>query len=121
MVRIFSFGGVSGANFNLAVTRGLFLSNIIGNPYLKDINVAQTGAYKTIQLLAGLCAALAAGGLYDFAPFGPGSDSNIITGAIPQGTGSIPYLWSAQDDFPSRMAANLLAGPLQLQAHLHRP
>lgn len=100
MVGIFSFGGVSGANFNPAVTGGLFLSNILGHTGLKDFNVAQAASYKIIQLVAGLCAALFAGGLYGYAPFGLSSASNIVTGAVAQDTAVLTNLTLAVGGFP---------------------
>jgi len=76
MVGIYSFGPVSGANFNPAVSSGLFLSNVLGHKGLADFDFLQTGAYKIVQLLAGLCAALFAGTLYGYELFG-GSASFI--------------------------------------------
>jgi len=96
MVGIFSFGGVSGGNFNPAVTGALFLSNVLGHTGLKDFDVATTSLYKLVQLLAGFCAALAAGGLYGYAPFGLGSASNIALFIDPLvGPSSGPYIDTA--------------------------
>jgi len=76
MVGIYSLGGVSGANFNPAVTVGLFVSNMLGHSGLKDFDVKLTGAYKVIQLVAGLCAAVCAGSVYGYSLFGLPSASN---------------------------------------------
>jgi len=79
MVGIFSLGGVSGANFNPAVTVGLFISNQLGHAGLKDFDVTQTGSYKLVQLLAGVCAAVLAGCVYGYSLFGLGSASVVIS------------------------------------------
>lgn len=51
---IFALGGVSGANFNPAVTTALFVSKSLGGPGL-DIQMA--GIYMAVQLVAGICSA----------------------------------------------------------------
>jgi len=82
MVGIYSLGGVSGANFNPAVTVGLFFSQLFGHSGLKDFNVKITGSYKIIQCLAGLLAAVCAGSVYGYSLFGLPSASNeqVMTG-----------------------------------------
>jgi len=105
MVGIFSLGGVSGAHFNPAVTSGLFISNMLGHAGLKDFDVGQAAAYKVVQLLAGLCAALCAGSVFGYSLFGLPSASNSYTetGLIFDGTDNMLNLTIS---FPALGAEN---------------
>lgn len=49
---IYALGGISGANFNPAVTTALYVSKVLGGPGL-DIQTA--GMYVAVQLVAGIC------------------------------------------------------------------
>jgi aquaporin Z len=77
MVGIYSLGDVSGANFNPAVTGGLFLSNMLGHAGLSDFDFKLFAMYKVVQLLAGFCAAVCAGSAFGYSLFGLSSASSI--------------------------------------------
>lgn len=83
MVGIYSLGNVSGANFNPAVSTGLFFSNMMGHSGLKDFDIKLTGAYKVVQVIAGLCAALFAGLIYGCTVGGSASNAGLVDTAAP--------------------------------------
>merc|ERR1719265_85621 len=56
MVSIYALGGVSGANFNPAVSLALGMS--------KEMEWKDVGIYCAVQCLAGICAALSYGALF---------------------------------------------------------
>merc|ERR1719231_1271638 len=56
MVAIYALGGVSGANFNPAVSLALGISN--------ELKWDQVGIYMAVQVVAGICAALSYGALF---------------------------------------------------------
>jgi len=82
MVGIFSLGDVSGANFNPAVSVGLFLSNKLGHTGLKSFDVACVGTYPLVQLLAGLCAAACAGAIFGYSLFWWPTASNTYSAGL---------------------------------------
>lgn len=55
MVAIYGLGGISGANFNPAVTLALTVSKGMGGPGLKS---SKTGRYMVVQIVGGLAAAI---------------------------------------------------------------
>jgi len=61
MVCIYSFGGISGANFNPAVSVGLGLSKTLGG---NGMEWGTVGLYCVTQILAGITAGLAYTGLF---------------------------------------------------------
>jgi aquaporin Z len=62
MVAIYALGGISGANFNPAVTATLAMVNSMGGPGGMDGSTA--GQYIATQLVAGLCAAFSYSALW---------------------------------------------------------
>jgi len=56
MVSIYALGGVSGANFNPAVSVALGLSN--------KLDWTTVGIYCVVQIIAGICAGLSYGALF---------------------------------------------------------
>jgi aquaporin Z len=56
MVAIYSFGGISGANFNPAVSVALGTSKALGHP--QGLNWKDVGIYSVVQLAGGICAGL---------------------------------------------------------------
>jgi len=61
MVAIYALGGISGANFNPAVSLALYLAEAMGG---SGIDVATMGMYMGVQIVAGICAAFAYSGLF---------------------------------------------------------
>jgi len=61
MVAIYALGGISGANFNPAVSLALGLSKMMGGP---GLDVKEVGIYTVVQLVAGVAAAFCYTGLF---------------------------------------------------------
>jgi len=61
MVCIYAFGGISGANFNPAVSIGLGLSQQLGGP---GMDWGKVGVYSAVQIAAGITAAFCYTGLF---------------------------------------------------------
>jgi len=80
MVGIYSLGDVSGANFNPAVSGGLWLSGKLGHAGLKDFTITKCAVFKLVQCLAAVCAACCTGLLYGYTFITPlnTSASNVI-------------------------------------------
>merc|ERR1719155_436371 len=77
MVSIYALGGVSGANFNPAVSLALALSNKL--PWV------EAAIYMGVQIVAGICAALSYGALFwEVFNLGPGKNSDDPP---------VPYAW----------------------------
>jgi len=75
MVSIYALGGVSGANFNPAVSLALALS--------KKLTWVEAGIYMAVQILAGILAALSYGALFwEVFNLGPGVNAD-----------KVPYTW----------------------------
>lgn len=75
MVSIYALGGVSGANFNPAVSLALALS--------KKLSWVEAGIYMAVQILAGILAALSYGALFwEVFNLGPGVNAD-----------KVPYTW----------------------------
>jgi len=67
MVMIYALGGVSGANFNPAVSLALGISRALGNrkgDAAKGLDWVTMGIYIAVQLIAGVLAALSYGALF---------------------------------------------------------
>ena len=62
MVSIYALGGISGANFNPAVSVCLAITHMMGGP--GDMDTKTAGLYITTQMVAGVCAGLAYSALY---------------------------------------------------------
>ena len=54
MVSIYALGGISGANFNPAVSVCLAITHMMGGP--GDMDTKTAGLYIVTQMVAGLCA-----------------------------------------------------------------
>merc|ERR1719236_211654 len=71
MVSIYTLGGVSGANFNPAVSLALALSN--------KLTWVEAGIYMAVQILAGILAALSYGALFwEVFNLGPGMNADKV-------------------------------------------
>lgn len=70
-VLIYALGGISGANFNPAVTTALFVSKKLGGP---GVDGQTAGMYVAVQLVAGICCGLCFVNMFtDSFKVGPGA------------------------------------------------
>jgi len=80
MVSIYSLGGISGANFNPAVSVTLGISKTLGGPGMEWADVA---TYCGVQLLAGIAAGFSYFGLFGKAfNLGPAGDHSIVAAGL---------------------------------------
>merc|ERR1719389_1488267 len=80
MVAIYSFGGISGANFNPAVSVTLGITKALGGPGMEFKDV---GIYCGVQLAAGVAAGLAYVGLFGQAfNLAPAGDFSLVSAGL---------------------------------------
>jgi aquaporin Z len=81
MVSIYSLGGISGANFNPAVSLSLFATKLLGDE--AGIGAAQFGTYIASQLLGGIAASLASQRVFnDAIPLGPSKKFGMMEAGV---------------------------------------
>eukprot|EP00930_Biecheleria_cincta_P089039 TRINITY_DN782_c0_g1_i1.p1 TRINITY_DN782_c0_g1~~TRINITY_DN782_c0_g1_i1.p1 ORF type:complete len:935 (-),score=160.70 TRINITY_DN782_c0_g1_i1:191-2995(-) len=81
MVSIYSLGGISGANFNPAVSLALFGTKLLGDD--AGISAAQFGTYVGSQLLGGIAASLASQRVFnDAVPLGPSKKFEMMEAGL---------------------------------------
>jgi len=80
MVAIYALGGISGANFNPAVSLALGLSRSSGGP---GLDFGTVGKYCCVQILAGIAAALCYSSLFwDTFNLGPGDGFGMVQAGL---------------------------------------
>jgi len=81
MVMIYAFGGISGANFNPAVSFALGLSTSMGGP--GDMKWSKVGMYAGVQIAAGILAGLCYSALFGAAiPLAPAKGFGFLAAGM---------------------------------------